>query len=169
MTSLERRLDAEADLMMRKLDEILSRGTRENRHAPTEDSRQTTDGGGARGYAGAQPRSRADFEYNLRETQCSPFEGGSDESGPTRSGSDAGGTVTDTATSQIGARSDYHLAGHFNVEPLKRSLETFIAKLSKSTERGERTIRTLKKPKSYRDDSDGCIDNWIEMMTLHFD
>ena len=32
-------------------------------------------------------------------------------------------------------------------EPLNRSLETFITKLSKSTERGERSRRTLKKPK----------------------
>ena len=46
-------------------------------------------------------------------------------------------------------------------EPLNRSLETFITKLSKSTERGERSRRTLKKPKSYKDESDGCIDTWI--------
>ena len=44
MTNLVKRLDAKADIMMRKLDEILSSGNRENRHAPTEDSRQTTDG-----------------------------------------------------------------------------------------------------------------------------
>ena len=54
-------------------------------------------------------------------------------------------------------------------EPLNRSLETFITKLSKSTERGERSRRTLKKPKSYKDESDGCIDTWIEVMKLHFE
>ena len=54
-------------------------------------------------------------------------------------------------------------------EPLNRSLETFITKLSKSTERGEKSRRTLKKPKSYKDESDGCIDTWIEVMKLHFE
>ena len=54
-------------------------------------------------------------------------------------------------------------------EPLNRSLETFITKLSKSTERGERSRRTLKKPKSYKDESDGCIDTWTEVMKLHFE
>ena len=28
---------------------------------------------------------------------------------------------------------------------------------------------TLKKPKSFRDESDGCIDTWIEVMKLHFE
>ena len=51
-------------------------------------------------------------------------------------------------------------------ELLNRSLETFITKLSKSTERGERSRRTLK---SYKDESDGCIDTWIEVMKLHFE
>ena len=54
-------------------------------------------------------------------------------------------------------------------EPLNRSLEKFITKLSKSTERGERSRRTLKKPKSCKDESDGCIDTWIEVMKLHFE
>ena len=54
-------------------------------------------------------------------------------------------------------------------EPLNISLETFIAKLSKSTERRERPRRTLKKPKSYKDESDSCIGTWIEVMKLHFE
>ena len=54
-------------------------------------------------------------------------------------------------------------------EPLNRSVEIFITKLSKSTERGERSRRTLKKPKSYKDESDGCIDTWIEVTKLHFE
>ena len=33
-------------------------------------------------------------------------------------------------------------------EPLNRSFETFITKLSKSSERGERSRRTIKQPKS---------------------
>ena len=54
-------------------------------------------------------------------------------------------------------------------EPLNRYLETSIAKLSKSTERRERSRRTLKKPKYYKDESDGCIGTWIEVMKLHFE
>ena len=53
-------------------------------------------------------------------------------------------------------------------EPLNKSFETFITKLSKSTEKGERSRRTLKKTKSYKDESDGYIDTWIEVMKLHF-
>ena len=54
-------------------------------------------------------------------------------------------------------------------EPLNRYLETSIAKISKSTERGERSRRTLKKPKYYKDESDGCIGTWLEVMKLHFE
>ena len=54
-------------------------------------------------------------------------------------------------------------------EPLNRSLESIITKLSKSTERGERSRRALKKPKSYKDESDGRIETWIEVMKLHFE
>ena len=43
-------------------------------------------------------------------------------------------------------------------EPLNRSLEMFITKFSKSTAREERSRRSLKKPKSYKNESDGCID-----------
>ena len=54
-------------------------------------------------------------------------------------------------------------------EPLNRALEIFIAKLSKSTERGEKSRRTLKNPKSYKDESDDCLVTWIEVMRLHFE
>ena len=98
---------------------------------------------------------------------------GSNESGHAGSGSDVGAQSSTMAQ----VRSVPHLttisqdttmyASMF--EPLSRSLETFITKLSKSTERGERSRRALKKPKSYKDESDGCIDTWIEAMKLHFE
>ena len=44
MTSLEKKLDAEADLMMGKLDELLSRSNQENHSGPRGNSRQATDG-----------------------------------------------------------------------------------------------------------------------------
>ena len=70
MTSLEKRLDAKSDLMIRKLDEILNRSNREKRPALREDSHQATGGHGARSYAGAQPSSRTNFESNHRESTC---------------------------------------------------------------------------------------------------
>ena len=54
-------------------------------------------------------------------------------------------------------------------EPLNRSLETFLTKLSRTNERSEKSRRVFKKPRCYKDESDGCIDTWIEVMKLHFD
>ena len=34
--------------------------------------------------------------------------------------------------------------------------------------RSERSQRIFKKPRGYKDDSDGCIDTWMEVMNLHF-
>ena len=53
--------------------------------------------------------------------------------------------------------------------PLNRSLETFLTRLSRTNERSENSTRVLKKPRSYKDESDGCIDTWIEVMKLHFE
>ena len=54
-------------------------------------------------------------------------------------------------------------------EPLNRSLETFLTRLSRTNERSEKSRRVLKKPRCYKDESDGCFDTWIEVMKLHFD
>ena len=54
-------------------------------------------------------------------------------------------------------------------EPLNRSLETFLTRLSKTNERSEKSRRVFKKPRCYKDKSDGCIDTWIEVMKLHFE
>ena len=54
-------------------------------------------------------------------------------------------------------------------EPLNRSLETFLTKLSKTNERTEKSRRVFKKPRCYKDESDGSIDTWIEVMKLHFE
>ena len=67
MTSLEKRLDAKSELMIRKLDEILNESNREKRPSPREDSCQATDGDGARSRTGAQSRSRTNFESNHRK------------------------------------------------------------------------------------------------------
>ena len=54
-------------------------------------------------------------------------------------------------------------------EPLNRSLETFLTRLSKTNERSEKSRRVFKKRRCYKDESDGCIDSWIEVMKLHFE
>ena len=54
-------------------------------------------------------------------------------------------------------------------EPLNMSLETFLTRLSRTNERCEKSRRVFKKPRCYKDESDGCIDTWIEAMKLHFE
>ena len=54
-------------------------------------------------------------------------------------------------------------------EPLNRSFETFLTRLSRTNERSEKSRRVFKKPRCYKDESDGCIDTWIEVMKLHFE
>ena len=142
MNSLERKLDAKADLMMRKLDEILSSGKRENSHAPTDDSRQTTDGGAARGHAGAQPRCRTSFQSNHRERpRAAPSRASRTNPAPPEAEATSGAqaptippvrSVPDLTTI---SQDTTMYASMF--ESLNRSLEAFITKLSKSTERGE--------------------------------
>ena len=54
-------------------------------------------------------------------------------------------------------------------EPLNRSLGTFLTRLSRTNERSEKSRRVFKKPRCYKDESDGCIDTWIEVLKLHFE
>ena len=54
-------------------------------------------------------------------------------------------------------------------QPLNRSLETFLTRLSRTNERSEKSRRVFRKPRCYKEESDGCIDTWIEVMKLHFE
>ena len=54
-------------------------------------------------------------------------------------------------------------------EPLNRYLETFLTRLSRTNECSEKSRRVFKKPRHYKDESDGYIDTWIEVMKLHFE
>ena len=48
------------------------------------------------------------------------------------------------------------------------TLEAFATRNTDSSDRGGSKFRkTFKKPKEFKDDSDGCIDTWIEVMRLH--
>ena len=159
MISLEKKLNAKSDLRMRKLDEILNGVNREERSAPKERSHLANDRDGARSYAGAQPSSRTKYEPSHRKQTRSRG-----------SGCYPGDTIAHCTTSPNLTTVSQDTTIYASMfEPLNRSFETFITKLSKSIERGERSKRTLENPKSYKDESDGCIDTWIEVMKLHFE
>ena len=169
MTNMEKTLDAKADLMIRKLDEILSGSNEENLPTPMEDSRQATDGSGSHSYAGAKPRSITSFESNHRESpKAAPS--GEGLTNPDKPEADATSGAHLSTRPQVRSVPDLTTVSQDTTmyasmfEPLNRSLEEFITKLSKSTERGERARRTLKKPKLNKDESDGCIDTWIEVI-----
>ena len=54
-------------------------------------------------------------------------------------------------------------------QPLNRPSETFPMSFSRTSEHSEKSRGVFKKPSCYKDESDGCIDTWIEVMKLHFE
>ena len=55
-------------------------------------------------------------------------------------------------------------------EMMNRTLEAFATRNIDSNERGGgKSRKTFKKPKKFTDDSDGCIDTWVEVMRLHLE
>ena len=55
-------------------------------------------------------------------------------------------------------------------EMMNRALEAFATRNADSSERGGgKSRKTSKKPKEFKDDSDGCIDSWVEVMRLHLE
>ena len=55
-------------------------------------------------------------------------------------------------------------------EMMNRTLEAFAARNTDSSETGSgKSMKTFKKPKEFEDDSDGCIDTWVEVMRLHLE
>ena len=55
-------------------------------------------------------------------------------------------------------------------EMMNRLLEAFATRNTDSSDRGSNKPRkTFKKPKEFKDDSDGCIDTWVEVMRLHLE
>ena len=155
MTSLEKKLDAKSDLMMRKLDAILNGSNWEERSNPRERSRHANDGDGTGSYARAQQSSRTNYEPRNRERpRAAPSRPG--WTNPVPPEADATPETRLPTVPQVSLVPDLTTVSQDTTmyasmfEPLNRSLETFITKLSKSTQRGERSRRTLKKPKSYK-------------------
>ena len=55
-------------------------------------------------------------------------------------------------------------------EMMNRTLERFATRNTDSSERGGgKSRKTFKKPKEFKDDSDGCIDTWVEVIRLHLE
>ena len=53
---------------------------------------------------------------------------------------------------------------------MNRTLEAIATRNTDSSERGGgKSRKTFKKPKETKDDSDGCIDTWVEVMRLHLE
>ena len=115
MTSLETRLDAKSDLMMRKLDEILSGSNREECSAPRERSRQANDGDGPRRYAGPSKVREQVTNLSTGSGPGQPLKAKLDKPGLATGGCHTGDKIAHCATSQINARSDYDLTGHNDI------------------------------------------------------
>ena len=57
-----------------------------------------------------------------------------------------------------------------NWEMMNRTLEAFATRNTDSSDRGGgKSRKTFKKPKEFKDDSDGCIDTWVEVMRIHLE
>ena len=53
---------------------------------------------------------------------------------------------------------------------MNRILEAFATRNTESSERGgSKSRKNFKKPKEFKDDSDGCFDTWVEVMRLHLE
>ena len=53
-------------------------------------------------------------------------------------------------------------------EMMNKTLEAFATRNTNSSDRRDgKSRKTFKKPKEFKDHSDGCIDTWVEVMRLH--
>ena len=55
-------------------------------------------------------------------------------------------------------------------EMMNRTLEAFATRNTDSSDReSNKSRKTFKKPKEFKNDSDGCIETWVEVMRLHLE
>ena len=55
-------------------------------------------------------------------------------------------------------------------EKMNRTFEAFATRNTDSSDRGSgKSRKTFKKPKEFKEDSDGRIDTWVEVMRLHLE
>ena len=144
---------AESLAQANKESEELDGSNWKERSNPRERSRHANDGDGMGSYARAQQSSRTNYEPRNRERpRAAPSRPG--WTNPVPPEADATPETRLPTVPQVSSVPDLTTASQDTTmyasmfEPLNRSLETFTTKPSKSTERGERSRRTLKKPKS---------------------
>ena len=169
-----------------------------NEHQKRKTYGSTRGRGSSSGYATRDnrtwgPNSRASSTGNRQTSNERPTQGthatGRSDSGnrghasPGRSHVGQGGNThgdsncRDTPHTEPLTRSEDSQPGHSRdakamataFGPLNRSLEKLLTKLSRTNERSEKSRRIFRKPRCYKDESDGCIDTWIEVMKLHFE
>ena len=62
------------------------------------------------------------------------------------------------------------MTGESTWEMMNRTLEIFATRNTDSSDRGSsKSMKTFKKPREFKDDSDGCIDTWVEVTRLHLE
>ena len=168
LVSLEKRMDtmnrnqAESSCAIQaKLDAILRNSTSQER--PAADRTQCT---------------RVDFvepQRNKRQSTPLPSTRDAVSTAPTaaktimKSGASntMGGPGDSTANSNAGPDA---MTWASTWEMMNRTLEAFATRNTDSSDRREgKSRKTFKKPKEFKDDSDGCIDTWVEVMRLHLE
>ena len=133
-----------------------STGNRQTSNEPTTQGTHATGRGDSRNRSHASPGMSHASEGRNNASESDEREVPSAE--PLSGGNDTQAGLSREATS---------IATAF--EPLNRSLETFLTRLSRTNERSKKSRRVFKKPRCYKDEPDGCIDTWIEVMKLHFE
>ena len=54
-------------------------------------------------------------------------------------------------------------------EMMNRTLEAFATRNTDSNDSSGKSQKIFKKPKEFKDDSNGCINTWVEVMRLHLE
>ena len=119
--------------------------------------------------------NRVDFvepQLNKRESIPLPLPRGAASIGP-EGGRTKMKSGTSNTTSGLGDSTTSNNVGHDAMtwastwEMMNRTFEAFATTKTDSSERGGgKSRKNYKKPKEFKDDSDGCIDTWIEVMRL---
>ena len=165
--SLETRMDtmrrdqAESSCAIQaKLDAILRNSTSQDR--PVTDVTQV---------------NRVDFvEPQRNKRQLTPLPLPRDAASTAPGCQDSYESGTANTTSGPGDSTTYNNAGTDAMtwastwEMMNRTLGVFATKNTDSSERGGgKSRKTFKKPEEFKDDSDECIDTWVEVMRLHLE
>ena len=141
-----------------KLDDIL-------RNSRSQD-RPVTDRTQSNGVDFVEP------QRNKRESRLLPLRRGAASIGPRqllRVGPQLRQMAPGNSTTSNNARPDAMTCAS-TWEMMNRTLEAFATKITDSSERGGGESRKpFKKPKEFKDDSDGCTDTWVKVMRLHLE